>query len=430
MIGPEIQARVEAVKQRVVLSALIGRAVKLARRGREHVGLCPFHQEATPSFTVADDKGFYHCFGCGAHGDAIRFAMEHDGRSFREALEALEQDAGLEAASAVARRESVREEARGGQLVQPFRAAAWVWQQAGPARGELPEEWLRARGIDPDSNGLLDVARYLADCPAQLWNRIDGPMRVRRRAEAMIAPILRVSGGPGERAFSMIGVHITFLSPDGRGKARFAPWRDRRTGRMITPPSRVMWGGSSGGAVAIPARPIASLPGGGRNDSGALKEALARQIDCAGPGPLAVGEGIESTCSLLEMHPDCRMGFATLSLRNLQGSEARNGPHDSVQLWNVAGDPQVEMFTLEQPGRVLVGVDSDMKPLKDRWVQERPKAPAVKRDISGRERADLCGALAAWHWRRAGAERVQVVRPPMGQDFNDMARAVAGRRAA
>ena len=54
------------------LSAVISPSVKLIRAGREWKACCPFHNEKTPSFTVNDDKGFYHCFGCGAHGDAIR----------------------------------------------------------------------------------------------------------------------------------------------------------------------------------------------------------------------------------------------------------------------------------------------------------------------------------------------------------------------
>src|SRR3546814_2592633 len=58
----------DELRNRLTLSAVVGRRVKLVKRGREHSGLCPFHNEKTPSFTVSDDKGFYHCFGCGAHG--------------------------------------------------------------------------------------------------------------------------------------------------------------------------------------------------------------------------------------------------------------------------------------------------------------------------------------------------------------------------
>jgi len=54
------------LRARLPIADVVARRVKLTRRGREHVGLCPFHKEKSPSFTVSDDKGFYHCFGCGA----------------------------------------------------------------------------------------------------------------------------------------------------------------------------------------------------------------------------------------------------------------------------------------------------------------------------------------------------------------------------
>ena len=70
-------AWLDELRARTVLSAVISPSVKLLRAGREWKACCPFHNEKTPSFTVNDDKGFYHCFGCGAHGDAIRFLTDH-----------------------------------------------------------------------------------------------------------------------------------------------------------------------------------------------------------------------------------------------------------------------------------------------------------------------------------------------------------------
>ena len=86
---------IEDLRQRVPLSDLIGKRVKLVRKGRRFTGLCPFHSEKTPSFSVVDDQGFYHCFGCGAHGDAISFLRETDGLDFMEAVERLAGMAGL-----------------------------------------------------------------------------------------------------------------------------------------------------------------------------------------------------------------------------------------------------------------------------------------------------------------------------------------------
>ena len=88
-------AFLDELRARFTLSDVVGRRVRLIKRGREHTGLCPFHNEKTPSFTVSDDKGFFHCFGCGAHGDVIGFVMKTENLAFPEAVERLAEDAGL-----------------------------------------------------------------------------------------------------------------------------------------------------------------------------------------------------------------------------------------------------------------------------------------------------------------------------------------------
>lgn len=86
----------DELRARLNVSDIVGRKVRLTRAGREFKGCCPFHKEKTPSFTVNDDKGFYHCFGCGAHGSVIDFAMNHDNLSFIEAIETLAGEAGMQ----------------------------------------------------------------------------------------------------------------------------------------------------------------------------------------------------------------------------------------------------------------------------------------------------------------------------------------------
>ncbi|HCJ63892.1 MAG TPA: DNA primase, partial [Alcanivorax sp.] len=76
--------------------ALIDSRVPLKKTGRNYAACCPFHQEKTPSFTVAPDKQFYYCFGCGASGNAVGFLMEYDHLNFPEAVEQLAIRAGLE----------------------------------------------------------------------------------------------------------------------------------------------------------------------------------------------------------------------------------------------------------------------------------------------------------------------------------------------
>jgi DNA primase len=86
---------VQNLRQTLRLSDVVRAHVKLQRRGREQLGLCPFHNEKGPSFTVNDDKGFYHCFGCGAHGDMFDFVMQKLNLPFREAVELLAGQAGI-----------------------------------------------------------------------------------------------------------------------------------------------------------------------------------------------------------------------------------------------------------------------------------------------------------------------------------------------
>ena len=80
---------------RIDIVDVVGRHVELKKSGANHMGLCPFHGEKSPSFSVSAAKQFYHCFGCGAHGDAIRFLMEHSGMSFRDAVADLAQQVGM-----------------------------------------------------------------------------------------------------------------------------------------------------------------------------------------------------------------------------------------------------------------------------------------------------------------------------------------------
>jgi DNA primase len=86
----------DELRARTVLSAIVAPSVKLTRAGREWKACCPFHNEKSPSFTINDDKGFYHCFGCGAHGDAIRFLTDHRGMPFMEAVKELAGKAGMD----------------------------------------------------------------------------------------------------------------------------------------------------------------------------------------------------------------------------------------------------------------------------------------------------------------------------------------------
>ncbi len=90
------QSLIEEIKNKTSLSDVISKSVKLTQKGNEFIGLCPFHNEKTPSFTVSDEKGFYHCFGCQAHGGVFNFIMETQGISFQDTVIMLANDLGID----------------------------------------------------------------------------------------------------------------------------------------------------------------------------------------------------------------------------------------------------------------------------------------------------------------------------------------------
>ena len=95
-MNDELQNFLDELRSRISIADIIGQKVKLTKRGREYTGLCPFHHEKTPSFTINESKGFYHCFGCGAHGDIVRFLMDSEGLPFIEAVKKLADKVGMQ----------------------------------------------------------------------------------------------------------------------------------------------------------------------------------------------------------------------------------------------------------------------------------------------------------------------------------------------
>jgi len=96
MSSTDFQKLCDELRAKISIADVVGAKVKLTRKGREYTGLCPFHNEKTPSFTVNEAKGFYHCFGCGAHGDIIKFEMDANGLTFIDAVEKLAHKVGLQ----------------------------------------------------------------------------------------------------------------------------------------------------------------------------------------------------------------------------------------------------------------------------------------------------------------------------------------------
>jgi DNA primase len=138
----------DELRARITLSGLVQRSVKLTRAGREWKGCCPFHEEKTPSFYVNDQKQFYHCFGCGAHGDAISWMVDSQGLQFMDAIKELATMAGMEVPApdpVMAQKAEQR-----ASLIDVTEAAQkfFVESLAGPSGGAA-REYLARRGFSP-----------------------------------------------------------------------------------------------------------------------------------------------------------------------------------------------------------------------------------------------------------------------------------------
>jgi DNA primase len=164
---------IDQVRARTSIVDVVGQYVKLTRRGASFLGLCPFHNEKTPSFNVSAERGFYHCFGCGASGNAISFLMNHDGLSFRESIEQLAGRAGIslpaddddDRSADQARRERERYFHATDFAQSLYERALWA------PEGEVARAYLRSREIGDETarafglgfaaegwRGLMDAA--------------------------------------------------------------------------------------------------------------------------------------------------------------------------------------------------------------------------------------------------------------------------------
>jgi len=139
---------VQRIKDATDIVELVGQAVKLRKQGSAWVGLCPFHSERTPSFSVIPDRGYYHCFGCGKNGDVFAWLMEREGMTFREAMEQLAKAAGIELPRFRADGDRAKDE-----LEARMRSAldlAQTYYQDCLAENPRAGDYLSGRGIAPE----------------------------------------------------------------------------------------------------------------------------------------------------------------------------------------------------------------------------------------------------------------------------------------
>ena len=203
----------DELRARLPVSEVVGRKVRLVRKGREHSGLCPFHNEKTPSFTVNDEKAFYHCFGCGQHGDVITFVMETEGLSFPEAVERLASQAGLQVPQS-SPEERERAKVRNTLYDVVEQVCAWYEDNLRQTGGREALDYLRGRGFTEETIRAFRLG-YSPDGRGRLLQAMEAKgIRKDQLVEAGLIKLPEGGGDPRDYFFN----RVMFPISDGRGR--------------------------------------------------------------------------------------------------------------------------------------------------------------------------------------------------------------------
>lgn len=202
-------AFIDELLARIDIVELISTRVPLKRVGREYHACCPFHNEKTPSFTVSAEKQFYHCFGCGAHGSALKFLMEYDRLAFLDAVEELAKQAGMEVPRSQVRRDA--DDETPALLDALAQAARFYAQQL--TRSERAQAYLRKRGLDAGTIERFGIgwAPEGWDALKQALGRDEGKLGMLERA----GMLTRSDSG---RIYDKFRARIMFPIHDRRGR--------------------------------------------------------------------------------------------------------------------------------------------------------------------------------------------------------------------
>ena len=209
-IPPEF---VDELRSRLSIASVVGGRVRLVKRGRDHTGLCPFHKEKTPSFTVSEEKGFFHCFGCGAHGDVVGFVMRSDNLSFPEAVERLARDVGMQVPASTPE-ERQREERRATLHGALEAAAVWFEAQLRAGVGRPGLEYFKRRGLQDETMARFRLG-YAPDSRTALHDAL-GKAGFSEALMLEAGLIIRPEDGRG--AYDRFRGRVMFPISDRRGR--------------------------------------------------------------------------------------------------------------------------------------------------------------------------------------------------------------------
>jgi len=203
----------DEIRARVPVSEVVGRRVKLQRKGREFVGLSPFSNEKTPSFTVNDQKQFYHCFSSGQHGDIFKFLTEVEGLTFPEAVERLADDAGLDVPK-MTPADAAQEKKRASLFDVMEAAAAWYQDQLQAPVGSDASRYLQGRGLSRDVINAFKLGYAPRGRHGLKAHLASAGISQEQMAEAG----LLVTGDDIAVSFDRFRDRVMFPIPDARGR--------------------------------------------------------------------------------------------------------------------------------------------------------------------------------------------------------------------
>ena len=208
MSGLIPQHFVDDLIARADIVEVLGRRIQLKKAGREFKACCPFHDEKTPSFTVSPSKGFYHCFGCGAHGTALGFLMDHDHMSFVEAVESLAGSMGIE----VPREEGQRPARRYDELFSLMGEIERFYQQELRSH-DAAVAYLKKRGID----GATALRYGIGYAPAG-WDSVLKKFGTSKEAEDRLLAVGQIIRKDSGSHYDRFRDRIMFPIRDSRGR--------------------------------------------------------------------------------------------------------------------------------------------------------------------------------------------------------------------
>lgn len=210
MAGRIPKSFIDELVARADIVEVVGARVTLKRAGSNYKGLCPFHGEKTPSFTVSPSKGFYHCFGCSAHGTAISFLMAYDNLEFPEAVEALAEMMGLEVPRETTGLPERKDE--NDELYALLREADQIYR-ATLRSSDKAIAYLKKRGIDGPTAGRFGIG-YAPDA----WDTV---LRQLGTSEARVAKLMQaglLSTNDSGRRYDRFRDRIMFPIRNARGQ--------------------------------------------------------------------------------------------------------------------------------------------------------------------------------------------------------------------